>query len=568
MEPVDYVRILQRRWPLIAATLVLAVVVGWATTPMGSEPQPGVRRSFTATHTLLQEGAVTSGTSSFATPTISLRLLGLLTTTGEIPEQVAQRLNSDEEPAVLASRVTATADGELGALRVTSSGRDGERAALLANTFAEEVKRFVALQAERNRQEAIADTTRVIAGQEDRVRDLQTELDGVDETSADGRLLVAERDAVLAQLQVNQQRLQELEARLAGSTGLYTLEEAVPIPVIEGGFQPPSSRGGRTALAGLLGLLAGLGLALGLEQVDTRVRTRRGAEQAFGLPVVTEVPKLPARQRTGVVLRNHPASYAAEAYRSLRLSLQLMPRWILPPPPPRVVGALDAASAAEVQRPRRVAEGEPAKVILVTSPGAGDGKTTTVVNLAAGFAEVGKVVLALDCDFRHPQLHSYLGIEQANGTSDYLSTAGTPTPLGDLARDTAIDGVWAVPAGTLPSNPGELMGPDQALLAAASELADIVVIDAGPILAVNDPSALLPQVDAVVVVARSGRTTAEAAQRTSELLARLEARVLGVALVGVPRSIIGRRYHDQYLAKPQPPGRDSLAGPRTTTATE
>lgn len=554
MEPVDFVRIAQRRWPFILGALVLALVAGWITTPATDAPRPA-GRTFTATHTLLQD---TVSSASSAGPTISLRLLALLTTTGEIPERVAADLGLDEEPAVLASQVSATADGELGALRITSSGPDGERAALLANGFAQGALDFVADEAERDRQASLQSLTGAVRSQERRVRELQADIDPLREESADARVLVAQRDGLLVQLQSNQQLIEDLRARPARTTGLYTLEEAVPIPVVEGGFQPPSSRTGRTALAGLLGLVAGIGLVLGLEQVDTRVRTRRGAERAFGLPVVTEVPKLARRQRSGVVLHTQPASFAAEAFRSLRLSLQLMPRWILPPPPPRIVGS-DEPPAGGAARPRRVAESEPAKVILVTSPSAGEGKTSTAANLAAAFAEAGKTVLALDCDFRHPQLHTLLGVEQMRGTSDYLAGGPSRWSLADYVARTAIDGVLAVPAGTISSNPGELVGPDQELLSAASKLADIVVIDAGPILAVNDPSALLPQVDAVVVVARSGHTTAEAAHRTSELLARLEARLLGVALVGVPRSIIGRRYHDQYLAKPSRSGRSSTA---------
>lgn len=553
MEPVEYLKILRRRWPLIVAAFAVAVAGAWVTTPAtpaGVAPQ----RSFTATHTIIQDSVSSPGQPSVVgapSQVIGLDLLALLTTTGEIPEKAVERLGLDEPAPVVASKVTAQADATLGTLAVSVTDRNGDSAALLANTFAEEALRYVGDAAERNRQEALDTVGAVIADQEKRVRALQTRIDRLPEDSGEAALATSERDALLQQLQLNRQRVEELNAQPPHSSGLYTLEKATPVPVLEDGFQAPSSRTGRVGLAALLGLAMGVGVALALEQLDTRVRTRRGAERAFGLPVVAEIPKIRRRHRSGVVVRSQPASFAAEAFRILRLSLQLMPRWILPSSVP---SGPDPTVATPGPSPLTRVGDEPARVVLVTSASPCEGKTSTVANLAASFAEVGKAVIALDCDFRHPQLHHYLGAEQGPGVADYLTRAADRPDLAQLTHKTAIEGVRVVPAGTPAANPGQLVGPDQRLVAAASELADVVVIDAGPMLAVNDPAALLPDVDAVVVVARSGRTTAEAAHRTREFLSRLGAPLLGVALVGVPRKVIGR-YHDQYLARSVTPRR-------------
>ena len=130
-----------------------------------------------------------------------------------------------------------------------------------------------------------------------------------------------------------------------------------------------------------------------------------------------------------------------------------------------------------------------------------------------------------------------------------------------------MPGVRVVTNGTFVDNPGELIGPDQDLISQARVLADIVIVDAGPVLAVNDPSALVPQSDAVVVVSRSGKTTEDAAQRAAELLARMEAPVVGVALTGVPRGSSGQPYYAQLRSVPGPARRSGGAGWRSPAPT-
>jgi len=544
MEPLEYLKILQRRWTVIASAALIAMAAAWATVP-GEAPQ----RRWTATHTLYQvvtpeqqanNGGVAPGTVSFGA-------MANLASAGQIPQRVVAALNDGTEPAVLMEEVTVAADADTNVLTVTANARDGARAQVVADTFAVELIRYFDERAAAQRKASIDGLSARLELQRQQLRELPSPSTARPGT-AEATLLQTQLETLLNQHRADLTEYQRLQALGPATAGVATLEAATAMPVTDGGFQPPTNPVGRVGLAGLVGLVLGMALALALERVDTRVRTRRGAENAFRLPIVTEIPRLPLTQRSRAAITTvtHPASVAAESFRLLRLALQLMPRYILEPP-----SNGDGSSHGDGRAQRRTVEG-PAKVILVTSASAGEGKTSTLVNLAASFAEGGKRVYCVDCDLRHPRLHTFLGGDPGPGVTDFLDS-GHDQPvsvLAGLARPTTVPGVRLIPRGSPTDSPGNLLAAGAGLLNAAAELADIVLVDAGPLLQVGDPAALAPLVDAVVVVARSGKTTAEEAHRTSELLARLQAPVLGIALVGLPRTSIGRGYYTTPQGRP------------------
>jgi capsular exopolysaccharide synthesis family protein len=505
MEPIDYLRLLRRRWRLLVAAVLVAGAVAWVTAPSGSG---STQVTFEATHILLRDTAS-------ATPPPALAQVALFVETGEVPTRVAERLG-DASPAALVGRVDVLPDEASGSVEITASAPSREEAAAIANAFGEETLAFFGEEA----QDAQADA---IQAANDEVTTLQAEIDEIEddisaaEAAGSGTgVLEARRDSRIREYGVALDRQAQVLAQPPPAAGYVSLAPATPelATARDGGFETPRSRPVRVALAALVGLALGLAAVLIAERVDPRIHTREAAIAAFGLPVVAEVPRADpakARGKRPIAVIETPFSAVAEGYRSLRAAVLLSP-----------LSQLRGSSEGEtVDEPH---------VVLVTSPTPGDGKTTTVANLAAAFAETGRSVLVLSCDFRRPELHRHFDVPDRPGLSDVL--AGT-RQLEDVARKTPVNGVYVAPDGGGLKALGDLAahGPD--LIDRARQLADVVLVDTAPVLATNDASELIPCVDAVVVVCRSGGTRAEAARRARALLDRLDAPLVGLMLVGV-----------------------------------
>jgi len=166
----------------------------------------------------------------------------------------------------------------------------------------------------------------------------------------------------------------------------------------------------------------------------------------------------------------------------------------------------------------------------VTSPGPADGKTFVAANLAAAFKELGKRVLVLSADLRKPSIHRQFGVPVAPGLADALADSNGRVVVDALP--TKVESVRLVPSGRADGNPGELLASPRMtrVLEAARRMADVAVLDTSPILVGSDVAPLLTKVDAVVLVARANRTRAELAQRAGDVLRRLDAPVVGIAL--------------------------------------
>ncbi len=206
------------------------------------------------------------------------------------------------------------------------------------------------------------------------------------------------------------------------------------------------------ALAAAVALVLGFGLALTLDRSDTRVRTRRSAEEHFGLPVIAEVVKFPfwSRWRKLVVVRQ-PDTAVAESYRTLRTALMLLepevdPQWSAGDPPP---ATRDRSGRGEV--------------IMITSAGSGDGKTTTVSNLAAAYGESGYSVLMLSFDLQRVRDRQRSRSGRPPGVTEYLA-AQTPIPLAQLVTGTNVHGVSMVGIGNAARPPGGQLADQQRLI--------------------------------------------------------------------------------------------------------
>lgn len=514
MDAAGYLRLLRRRWPVFVGAVLAAILVAIVTAPSGS-PAVAAARTFTATHTLLKAPDV-------STP-VDFDRLTLFATTGDVPRRAAEILGSPMEPAVLASQVQTTADAKVGSFKITVTGDDGERDAAVANAFAQAVQEFLVTSAQADRQTALAAAQQSSDSLAQAVRDLTAALQAAPPGSADAVLLEARRSAQLQRYQAAFSTLAQLQADKAARSPLQTLQEAVPVPVVSEGFAPPSSRRGRVVLAVLLALLLAAAAVIGIDRVDTRLRSRSEVEDVTRLPVLAETPLLarPERRRRVVAVRSQPGSALAEAYRTLRASLSLVPV--------RRISPTGASSTSP----------EP-QVLLVTSPGPGDGKTTTVVNLAAAYAEAGRTVVVLDADVRRPAAHRHLDVAPGRGLAELVADADED--LAAVARPTNVPGVRLVTAGSPGAQPTVVLARLGHQVAAARRLADVVLVDTAPLLTASDATDLVPFVDSVLLVLRHGRTTRERAARATERLVRLGVPTSGVALIGSTDADAGGYY--------------------------
>jgi Mrp family chromosome partitioning ATPase len=437
-------------------------------------------------------------------------------------------------------------------------GVDPERTRVLADTFAEELGLYLADFDVDARQQEIATYERQAAPLRDRIATLEATRPLVVDP-VEGATLDAELATTRAQLLQLEQEVERLRADEGPAPVLQSVSpaEAVAIsgPEFRDRFQsvgasdedladPERAVSGsrelgavaRLGLGALVGLALGVAAAFLLERFDPRLRTKADTESVFGWPVLAEIPTLSRAEQAArtVLAREAPLSRGAEAYRGVRSSVLFALRSTGSPelvpvlPADRHRGAAPDAGDDEGPAPS-------GRVVLVTSPGPGEGKTTTASNLATVLGEAGHRVLVMNCDFRRPTLDRYLG-----ATDPSARVVATEVPnVHLLARVTD----------EAEANPAEVIATQRAAIEEARRRFDVVVLDTAPLLTTNDANEILDATDLVVVVARAGRTTTEAADRCAEQLDRRKAPVLGVVLVAATDAPMGRHYYygDYYL---------------------
>lgn len=510
MEPVDYLKVLKRHWKVAAALVILALVAVYLVAPAKSA------EVYEASHTLLRDQA--SADEESMSSADNANVVGLWATKGEVPARVAERLAYDGSIDELIESVTVTADIELNTVELTATGDSAQEAVTLVNTFAEELLAFI--------DERAAEAAAVDEADAEALRQRIIELAPV--IAAGGEA------AVTAQAEVDQ-AANELSA--LASQGSGTKWESLQVAQtgrLQDDFVTGATTGQRMLLAGIVAALLGFGVAIMLDRSDSRLHTKEQTERQFGLPVLAEVPLLSMRTRHRAAVYGYQNdARLAEAYRSLRTALLLFrDRLPLEVEAAELSGRLRSRNAPQTAGARQV--------ILVTSPEAGDGKSSTAANLAMAYAEAGQSVLLVNWDLWRPIPARVFDAEDSPGVSEFLE-AGNAS-LVRFVQSTSVPGLHIVPAGTLGHQPGAQLDAELRLLEEARSLADVVIIDTAPLLAASVTRELVTMADVVVLSSRAGRTTSPAAERTAELLERLGAPTLGVVLVGVPTGLFADYY--------------------------
>jgi Mrp family chromosome partitioning ATPase/capsular polysaccharide biosynthesis protein len=472
----------------------------------------------------LQTGQATSGGSSTAvTAPTALDDPPSLLATPAVANGAAKLLQVGS-PADIAATVSGALDTVGTQFSITATGKDPQEVAEVANAFAASY---------------IVQSSKVVDAAistiQDQIDTLSTQITQLQASSKAGD------PAATAELQAASAELTNLYAEKTALSvngpNYAQFQHRAQVPATSSGL----SNSKIALLSALVGLFAGSGIALARSQLDTRLRSRQELEEIAGFPILAELPNdRRGRGRHGRLETPGPA--LSEALRELRTTLQV------------------------------ALEDKPCPVVLVTSPSPGDGKTMLVSTLGAAWASGGRRVVVVSADLRRPQLEDALGVaDRQPGLRDLAALdrrdadAPAPWPLDEAPpaegadteraasasrplpdRDavagalipTDVPGLAVLPCGGHAQNPSELLGSPamHAVMDRLVGLADLVILDTPPVLAVSDAAELARQVDGVVLVASEGKSSRDEVEQAIARLSAVKAQLIGVVLNRVRRA--------------------------------
>jgi polysaccharide biosynthesis transport protein len=311
-------------------------------------------------------------------------------------------------------------------------------------------------------------------------------------------------------------------------------------------------------LAFFVSLALGVGLAYLMENLNTTVRTVEDLNRFTQLPLLAVIPILTDILPNGKRSARSIESGKRNGIRSIELKAASMKDVNdtfeqiadLTDKPVLADTMKVFSAAAEAYRMLRTSillstAGHPPKTLMVTSGQPGDGKTTTVFNIALALTQLKAEVLVIDCDMRKPRIHKMLQMHKSEGLSTLLSSGGD---LDKFISRTPVPHLSVLPCGYVPPNPSELISSEsmKELLRSASERFDYVIIDAPPMISVSDPIILSTLVDGVILVVRSGESKGESVRRACQDLSAVGARVFGVTLNNLNIRKDGYDYYRNY----------------------
>ena len=528
----DYLAILRRRWFVILATVVVAVglvaVLDITTTP-----------TYEASAQLLlqpkQSESIFQPSAQSADPTRAvqneLKIINSLPVKNAVAKAYGEPID-----------ISAASGGEDDIIILSATDTDPKQAARKVNVYAETYQK--------ERLDAIvADLSQSKTVLQQQINDFQAQIDKLNAPLADLDAKIAatpvdsseyvqlvqqrdrlnteisqKRDDLQSQLNDYQQRLQilQLSERLTTTGGIQILN---PATVPGSPISPNIVRD--LVQAALIGLFVGIGLAFLLEQLDDSVRTASDLERiAKDLPVLGLIPldeEWKNKDEPRLSLLSSPLSATAESYRGLRTSLQYL------------------------------ALNRPMGVVQITSASSGEGKSSTLANLAVAFADAGMPVAVVGCDLRRPRIHQYFQVNGAIGLTSVL--------LGQARLDEALQqspvhpNLRVLPSGPRPPNPSELLSLDRTsqLIRALLQTHAIVLLDCPPVLPVTDSLVLSRCVDASLCIAMSEKTSKREMKQTLDRLRQVNSPLIGMILNGVSAEGVYSSLYEYYGYK-QPKG--------------
>jgi len=374
---------------------------------------------------------------------------------------------------------------------------------------------------------------------------IQSQLDGLE-----GRIQRAEERLTELRVQLDAafsaREIQDIQTEISGLESLISSWQANYADLsafLEGGNSPnylsiiePAQLPSRpvspnvqlnVALAAAAGFALALGAALLVEYIDDTIKTVKDLEQVSGQVVLGSVSRIRGKDyQDKLALAHTPFSSVGEAYRLIRTNIQFM--------------GVD----------------DPARFLMVTSANLGEGKSTTAANLAIVMAQAELTTILIDGDLRKPSIHRVFMLPNSEGLTDLIRMPDSS--VREQLKNTEYENLQVITSGPLPPNSAELLGSKRmtAILKELDEIADVVIFDSPPLLAVTDAVILSRRVDGVVLVTLAKHTRRDTLKQAVNRLRQVEANVLGCILNQV-NSEDGGYYYGYYSSgeKTAPAGR-------------
>jgi len=498
----DYLSVLSRRKWVVALTLVIVATVALTYSLLRTPVYEAHARVLISP----SQSAFQTNYGNYIDPNSIQTEIEVLQA-APVRQAVLKRLG--RVPAATAAIVGTTA-----VIDITARSSRAPEAAVVATAYAEE---YINLR----RRQSLDGLLGLSTTLQKKIDDIQKQLDDANRraTAAAGAApqtsptRTPEQERLESQKAAYKDKLDQLSIESSLQNGGPQLVSPAAVPAAP--ILPTPRR--NLAIGLLLGLILGVGLAFLADQLDESIKDRDDLERFLGdLPVLGVIPRVVGWRNRGearLVSSVEPNSSAAEAYRTLRTSI-------------RFIGVSRAMGT-----------------IQITSPSAGEGKTTTTANLAVALARAGQKVTVVSCDLRRPRIQAFFGMSESIGFSSVL--LGSTPLLAAVIQVPGIEGLSLLASGPLPPNPSELLTSSRAaeVIEAVKDLSDSVLIDCPPVLPVTDAAAFSARVDGTILVASAGMTTRKQLRRSLTILHQVGAPVVGVVLnCAAPEGAYGYEY--------------------------
>ncbi len=517
MEIRHYFRILRRWWWLLLAATLLA----GGSSYFATRSQP---RIYSSRARVMVGSSIQSRNPDWTAINVSEQLAltyAELATTRPILQGVIDARGLRTTPDILRGMISVNLAQGTQILDITVVDTDPHRAADVANAVAEELIR----QSPGGSGSPEAGIRRDV---EEQLRDLKSRIDLAREEVQNLEAAILQEDSARAIAELKnrrdllQQQISQWQATYAQLYAAYTGNQANVLTLVEQAEPNYIPVGPQTTmnvlLAGAIGALLAVGAILILEYLDDTVKSGEEIAELIGLPFLGTIPRVREKASEQLLTLHRPRSVFSECFRTLRTNLQF--------------SGLD----------------RPLRTILVTSPQPTEGKSTVVANLGVVLAQAGRRVIVVDTDLRRPILHHLFGQDNDWGLTGMLFGEGNRA--NDGFAPTGVENLLFLSSGPLPPNPSEILGSQRMddFLSHLQEQADVILLDSPPLLTMTDASILAARVDGVVLVADAGKTRREALRKAAEMLRRVGAHLLGVALNRVGLRSEGYSYYYYYYS--------------------